>query len=103
MLDRELTHSSFTGPTEDHHVLQLDGPITLSNLFGFQDHLRSLKPQVLIIDMTNVPYMDSSGLGLLLNYYVSSEKAARRLILVGVNDRIVTLFQVTKVDSVLTI
>ena len=103
MHDKELTYTSLNGPAEGQLILQLDGPVTLSNLFGFQDFLRSLKPSTLIIDMTNVPYMDSAGLGLLLNYYVSAEKAQRQLALVGVSERIMTLFEVTKVDTVLTI
>lgn len=103
MLDRELTYTSHDGPREGQLVLQLDGPVTLSNLFGFQDHFRALKPPTLIIDMTNVPYMDSAGLGLLLNHYVSSEKAGRRLALAGVCPRIMTLFEVSRVDKVLAI
>ena len=103
MHDRELTHSSHDGPREGQLVLQLDGPITLSNLFGFQDDFRSLKPPTLIVDMTNVPYMDSAGLGLLLNHYISSEKAGRRLALVGVVPRIMTLFEVSRVDKILAI
>jgi anti-anti-sigma factor len=103
MHDRELTYTTLDGPSENHLILQLDGPVTLSNLFGFQDFLRSLKPSTLIIDMTNVPYMDSAGLGLILNYYVSAERAQRQLALVAVSERIMTLFEVTKVNTVLTI
>lgn len=103
MLDRELTYSSHDGPREGQLVLKLEGPVTLSNLFGFQDHFRSLKPPTLVIDMTNVPYMDSAGLGLLLNHYVSSEKAGRRLALAVVSQRIMTLFEVSRVDKILAI
>jgi anti-sigma B factor antagonist len=103
MHDRELTYTESDGPREGQLVLQLDGPVTLGNLFNFQDFLRSLKPSTLILDMTSVPYMDSAGLGLLLNYYVSAEKTNRRLVLAAVNSRIMTLFEVTKVNEVLSI
>jgi anti-anti-sigma factor len=103
MQDSELTYISLDGPKEGHIILRLGGPVTLSNLFGFQDHLRSLKPSALVIDMAGVPYMDSAGLGLILNYYVSSEKVDRQLAFAAVTPRVMALFQLTKVDSVLAI
>jgi anti-anti-sigma factor len=104
MADLELTFSLLDGPREGQLVLQLNGPLTLSNLFDLQDYLRSLeKPSTLVLDMTNVPYMDSAGLGAVLNYYVSAEKAHRNLVLIAVNDRVGTLLELTKVDKLLTI
>jgi anti-anti-sigma factor len=102
MHDGELTYTAVDGPRPGQTILQLEGPVTLSNLFHFQEFLRTLKPPTLIIDMTNVPYMDSSGLGILLNYYVSAEKADHKLAFVGVSQRIMALFQLTQVDKVLT-
>ena len=43
--------------------------------------------------------MDSAGLGLLMNYYVSAEGHGRKLLLAGANERIVSLMQMTKVDK----
>src|SRR5436309_7289419 len=103
MHDRELTYTQIEGPSVGQVILQLDGPVTLGNLFSFQDYLRSLKPSTLILDMTAVPYMDSAGLGLLLNYYVSAEKDHRRLALAVVNPRVMTMFEVTRVHEILSI
>jgi anti-anti-sigma factor len=103
MHDRELTYALLDSPKEGLLILQLDGPVTLSNLFGFQDYLRSQQPAAMIIDMTNVPYMDSAGLGLILNVYVSAEKAGRRIVLAAVSQRIMALFELTKVHTILTL
>ena len=45
--------------------------------------------------------MDSAGLGLIMNYYVSAQDHGRKLLLAGVNERITALFEMTKVQGVL--
>jgi anti-sigma B factor antagonist len=70
-------------------------------MFKLQSELLTLKPLCLIIDMTAVPYMDSAGLGVIMNYFVSAQGGGRKLLLVGVNDRVKALLEMTKVDSVL--
>jgi anti-sigma B factor antagonist len=45
--------------------------------------------------------MDSAGLGVVMNYFVSAQDNGRKLLLVGVNDRVRALLEMTKVDSVL--
>jgi len=52
----------------------------------------------LILDLTEVPYIDSAGLGSLVGTYVSSHKAGQQVVLTGVNERVAKLFQITKVE-----
>ena len=82
-------------------VLKLVGPLTISTIFGFQNELRSMTPQVLIVDMSETPYMDSAGLGLIMNSYVSAQDDGRKLLLAGVNERVSELFEMTRVQGVL--
>jgi anti-anti-sigma factor len=103
MLDRELTYSSTAGTKDGVVVLTLDGPLTLSNMFGFQHDLRAMTPACLILDLTGVPYMDSAGLGVLMNYYVSSQNNHRSFLVAGVNDRVRALLEMTRVDQILKI
>jgi anti-sigma B factor antagonist len=51
--------------------------------------------------MSEVPYMDSAGLGLLTNYFVAAEDEHRRFLLACVNERVLSLLEMTKVDQVL--
>jgi anti-anti-sigma factor len=102
MRDEPLTYSFAQGQSEGTMVLKLVGPLTLSTMFGFQDEFRSAKPQVLILDMSETTYMDSAGLGLIMNYYVSAQDHGRKLLLAGVNERVVELFKMTRVEGVLT-
>ena len=102
MLDKELSYTTAAGAKEGTVILTLDGPFTLSNIFQLQSELRTLKPACLIMDLTSVPYMDSAGLGVVMNYFVSAQGSGRKFMLVGVNDRVQALLQMTKVDAVLS-
>jgi anti-anti-sigma factor len=102
MRDEPLIHSYAKGQKDGTMVLKLVGPLTLSTMFGFQDEFRLTTPQVLIVDFSETPYMDSAGLGLVMNYYVSAQDHGRKLLLAGVNERVVELFKMTRVQGVLT-
>jgi anti-anti-sigma factor len=101
MLEQPLTHSLTTGKNEGTTILKLVGPLTLSTIFGFQNEFRGKTPQVMIVDLSESPYMDSAGLGLLMNYYVAAEHHGRKLLLAGVNERIASLLEMTKVHGIL--
>ena len=102
MRDEPLTYSFTEGKSDGTNVLKLVGPLTISTMFGFQDQFRSATPQVMILDMSETTYMDSAGLGLIMNYYVSAMDHGRKLLLCGVNERVKALFEMTRVQGVLT-
>ncbi len=86
---------------EGTRILKLEGPLTLKTLFEFQDLVRKLVPAGLILDLSGVPYMDSAGLGSVLGAYASCQRQGRRFALANVSPRILTLLQVTHVDTIL--
>jgi anti-sigma B factor antagonist len=98
----EMTYSYTPSQREGTMVLKLVGPLTLSTMFGFQNEFRLMTPQVLVLHCSEIPYMDSAGLGLLMNHHVSGQDHGRKLLLAGVNERIAELFKMTKVDGVLS-
>lgn len=102
MRDEPLTYSFTEGKSDGTKVLKLVGPLTISTMFGFQDVFRSTTPQVMILDMSETTYMDSAGLGLIMNYYVSAADHGRKLLLAGVNERVKALLEMTRVQGVLT-
>ena len=87
------------GMREGHRIFRLSGPLTLSNLFTFQSMVRAATARVTVIDMTDVPYVDSAGIGVLMGAYVSRQKDGRSLILVGVNERVQNTMHVTRVQQ----
>lgn len=82
----------------DERILRLTGPLTLSTLFEFQTVVRADRSRSLIVDLTNVPYVDSAGIGSLVGAYVSRQKD-RKLTLVGTSTRVRDALRVTKVEQ----
>lgn len=97
-----MTIARREGATADTLIFALTGPLTLRNMFDFQNELRSAAtPPLTILDLSGVPYMDSAGMGLVMNHYVHCQTRGSRFIVVGASGRLMDLFKVTKVDSVL--
>ncbi len=103
MTDAGFSYSTTDGTSPGTTILKLTGPLTLNSMFEFQGPLRAMRPPVLIIDLGESPYMDSAGLGLLMNQYVSAQNGQRKVLLAGVNGRIAALMGVTHVDKVFPI
>lgn len=101
MLDKELSYTVSDGAKEGTVILKLEGPFTLSNMFQLQADLRTMTPPCLIMDLAGVPYMDSAGLGVIMNYFVSAQKGGRKFFLTGVDNRVRALLEMTKVDTIL--
>jgi anti-sigma B factor antagonist len=89
------------GKTADTRILKIEGPITLSNLFTFQAELRKETAPLTILDMTGVPYMDSAGMGAVINFYIASQKNGRKMVLAGVNERVYALLELTNTNKLL--
>jgi anti-sigma B factor antagonist len=88
--------------TEDG-VLRLKGPLTTENLPLFQNAMRRQDANTMILDLSEVPYVDSAGLGSLVSTYVSYQKTGRRIVLSGVNKRVQKLFEITKTENLFLI
>jgi anti-sigma B factor antagonist len=84
-------------------VVVLNGPLTIATLFAFQDFAHGDKSESLILDMSQVPYMDSAGMGSIIAAYVSREREARKLVLAGVSERVKMVMTVSGVESLFQI
>jgi anti-sigma B factor antagonist len=103
-IDAPLTIERKEGNAPGSVIFHLNGPLTLRNMFDFQSMLRSGEPPaVTIIDLTGVPYMDSTGMGMIVNQFVRCQSKGVKLIAAGVNSRVLELFKLTKVDTVIPI
>jgi anti-anti-sigma factor len=102
MLDKPLEiekQETASGAT----VLRVHGPLLLGNFFPLQTMVRSDDAALLIIDVSDMPYIDSAGIGCLVGAHISRENSGRRLIVAGANDRLMTSLKVTKVDQLFTL
>lgn len=84
-------------------VLRLAGPLVLDNLFDFQNSWRAQTAPNIVVDLTGVPYVDSAGIGSLVNMHVSRQRVGGRVQLLGASDRVKTVLAVTNVDKILAV
>ncbi len=84
----------------DQGILGLRGPLVTENVNSFLNAVRREITPTIILDFSEVPYLDSSGLGSLVSAYTSFQKMGRRVALTGVNPRVLKVFEITKTDSI---
>jgi len=77
-------------------------PLDLQNMLDFQSTPSEQLPALNILDLTEVPYMDSTGLGMIVKHYVRCQGKGIRVIAAGANGRVLELFRLTKMDGVIT-
>ena len=87
------------GSRDDVRIVKLSGPLTIHNFFEFQDLSRQKEPGVLIVDLSNVAYIDSAALGCLIGIHLSREKSGQKYAFVGASERAKSLFKMCGVDQ----
>lgn len=88
------------GANASAHVLCVTGAITHSTAPALQEAVKSATASpVLILDLSEVPSVDSMAVGALVRTYVFCNKSGRKLMLVGVNHRVKNVLRLTGVDS----
>jgi anti-sigma B factor antagonist len=102
-MDESLVVEKFHGSLDSQRVFRLSGPLTLETLSPLQNALRIETAACVFLDLTDVPYIDSAGLGSLVTACVSCTKAGRQLVLSGVQPRIQRLFHITGVERLFLI
>ena len=94
-----LVIEDLPGSKDGQRILRLRGPLLITTLFDFQAKVRASDARALIIDFSDVPYVDSAGIGALVGAYVTHQKDGRSLSLVGVSDRVHNALEVTRVNQ----
>lgn len=100
--DDPLSIERKDGKNTGTQIFRIIGPLTLHNLFTFQEELRAGElPKLSILDFDGVPYMDSAGMGAVVNYYTHCGNRGSRVVVTGVSSRVLELFKLTRVHSVI--
>jgi len=89
----------------DSAVLRCHGRLIAGVSGELYAEVGRLMPEVkrIVLDLTDVTYMDSMGLGVIVRLYVSTKSAGCELQLVNLGKRIRELLGVTHLLSVLTV
>ena len=94
-------------------VIRIEGATAICCLFGELEafsasQLRQVMAALtvhrhVVLDLGGVSFIDSAGLGVIMNYFVSAQSHGRKFFLTGVSDRIRALFEMARVDNVLNV
>jgi anti-sigma B factor antagonist len=90
----------------DGILVRPTGDIDLSCSPALRQHLAAAqldKPRRLVIDLSEVPYMDSSGIATLLEAMQIARRNGTRLVLCGLREKVRSIIEITRLDSVFTI
>ena len=94
----------FSGPFTARTVFECQSSDPISRISDLQLMLATGEPPAVnIFDLTDVPYMDSTGLGMVIRHYVRCQDKGVRFIAAGVSPRVLELFKLTNVDTVISI
>ena len=99
MSSQELTVERYEGVAEDQRILLLHGPLTIETSNQFERAMRSENAGTMILDLTDVPYIDSVGLGTLVTTHITHQKTGRCVVLTGVKPRVRKVLEVTNVQK----
>ena len=91
-------------------IIHCKGKITAENLEVFQREIRDLMPESrdpiaaiayrIVLDLSNVSHVDSSGLGALLGAWTAARDKGCDLEIANLNPRVEKLVEITKLDTV---
>jgi anti-anti-sigma factor len=86
-------------------VVSIAGRITVENGDGALaraiDEALAFRPRHVFVDLTNVPAIDSCGLGELVAGYLRAQRSGCRLAVVRANERVLEILRVTRLDTFL--
>jgi len=91
-----------TSRTQDEILVRCTGRITSTSSAMLHTTVRSLIPETkrVVLDLTDVSYMDSSGLGAIVGIYLSAKRHQRELKLINLNQRLKDLFRIMNLAKV---
>jgi anti-sigma B factor antagonist len=87
-------------------ILRPMGEIDLSRAPALRHRLSEVqrgRPGRLIIDLSHVPYMDSSGVATLVEAMQVARRAGGRLVLCALQERVRSIFEIARLDMIFTI
>jgi ABC-type transporter Mla MlaB component len=91
----------FSGAFAANEMYRSLKPAVVLNIFDFKPLSDKQPVSLHVFDLTQVPTIDSSALGLIVSHYISCRGKGIRVIAVGVNPNVMQLLKFTKLDSLI--
>lgn len=87
-------------------VVDASGEIDMQSSPKMREQLRGLvakKPKRIVVNLAEVKYIDSSGLATLVECLQSTKKTDTQLVLIGMNDNVKDIFELSGLNRVFQI
>jgi anti-anti-sigma factor len=90
----------------DHAVIDLHGEINaqadeaLNQAYAEVDHHN---PDMIVLNFSDVDYINSTGIALIVGLLAQSRKTHRRLVVYGLSEHYVQIFQITRLSDFMDI
>lgn len=91
---------------DDATVVSLSGDVDLHQSPALHAALVQVagdRPKRLVLDLSAVPYIDSSGIGTFVEVFRRVNGYKGKMIFFGLSDRVRSVFEITKLDKFFTI
>jgi anti-sigma B factor antagonist len=86
-------------------VLRIEGDFVTGTdpeyLATTKDELKRLKPAKVLVDLTEMPYIGSTGIGFIVGIFTTIKVSAGRLVMAGLCPRVQYVFRLTRLDTVI--
>ncbi len=95
-----------TSNIHDGIILRPVGEIDLSCAATLRQGLSQIqggRPQRLVIDLSQVPYMDSSGVATLVEAMQIARRTGSKLVLAALQEKVRSIFEIARLDMVFAI
>ncbi len=85
----------------NHTVVTVKGTLSIENISPFETLLKKYvdSDSHILINLSDLTFIDSSSLGIIVVYYTKSEKNSKHFALVNVNQDIMQMFRITGLDK----
>lgn len=86
---------------ENYILISVKGTLSIENISPFETLVNKCVEQKshILIDLTDLTFIDSSSLGIIVVYYTKSEKNSRQFALININSDIMQMFKITGLDK----
>ncbi|MGA3196831.1 MAG: STAS domain-containing protein [Terriglobales bacterium] len=93
-----------TEKTPNEATIRCSGKITMENTDQLRESARTLiaESKRLVLDFSDVSYLDSSGLGMIVGLYVSAKRAKCQLRVINLRPRVKEIFTLTRLEEALS-
>lgn len=86
---------------ENFILIRIKGTLSIENISPFETMVNKHveDKEDILIDLSELTFIDSSSLGIIVVYYTKSEKNSRHFALLNINSDIMQMFKITGLDK----